>query len=74
MAESGQGASGTSPTSGPRAFTRAGISSIEWRPVTSRPATPAGDLKIYLPRERCATIVASSGPILKALGKRVVFE
>lgn len=37
-------------------------------------ATPAGDLKIYLPRERCAAIVASSGPVLKALGKRVVFE
>lgn len=37
-------------------------------------ATPAGELRMFLPREQRAAIEASSGRVLAALGKRVVFE
>lgn len=46
-------------------------------PLTRLPdslATPAGDLRIYLPREQRAVIEASSAAVLRALGGRVVFE
>ena len=37
-------------------------------------ATPAGDLRIFLPRDQRAAIEASSAGVLAALGKRAVFE
>lgn len=37
-------------------------------------ATPAGDLRIYLPSEQRATLEASSADVLAALGRRVSFE
>lgn len=37
-------------------------------------ATPAGDLRIYLPRDQQVAIEASSAGVLAALGGRVVFE
>lgn len=46
-------------------------------PITRLPdslATPAGDLRIYLPREQRAAIEASSAAVLRALDRRAVFE
>jgi Leucine-rich repeat (LRR) protein len=37
-------------------------------------ATPAGDLRMYLPREQRDVIEMTSMPVLRALGSRVVFE
>lgn len=37
-------------------------------------ATPAGDLRIYLPREQRSVIEANSAAVLRALSGRVVFE
>ena len=63
----------------PEAIGRLGLTRLRLQGtrVTRLPdslAAPAGDLRVYLPRDRRAAIEASSAHVLAALGKRCVFE